>query len=436
VPVLGKQHIVRSLQTREVEVARQRRWPALAQIQAEFADQTARGDDPFWTPPWQNVDPVHEGLLAREDWLAADDRVRDPSTRYTQREELEHIFDDWAEEIAKHQGADAARAFWQIATSETPMLRIAAEQWLADIKGTISEQTLRHHQFAVKLLLQHSPKVRFVGEVDRRLAGRFVAEAVKPGRQQGTVNRIISSLSMCWKWLKRRGLVESNPWEEQGEYRRRTKSKPKRPFGKDELLRLLSADPATVVGSRYGPAIGDLVRLGLMTGARLNELCALSAADVDEVRHAIRIGESKTKAGKRVLPVHASVWPIVQRRLEEAMRASSEPQAPLFPELPPQGPDGQRSWYTSKKFTAFRRRVLGADDTVDFHSLRRTFATYLEHAQRQSLDVNPGIIAELMGHEKGTLALSLYSGGYRIEHLQTAIEVLGQAIEPEVLRAL
>jgi hypothetical protein len=52
------------------------------------------------------------------------------------------------------------------------------------------------------------------------------------------------------------------------------------------------------------------------------------------------------------------------------------------------------------------------------------------------LDVNPGIIAELMGHEKGTLALSLYSGGHRIEHLQKAIGVLGQTIEPEVLRAL
>jgi hypothetical protein len=41
-----------------------------------------------------------------------------------------------------------------------------------------------------------------------------------------------------------------------------------------------------------------------------------------------------------------------------------------------------------------------------------------------------------MGHEKGTLALSLYSGGYRIEHLEKAIGVLGQTIEPEVMGAL
>jgi Domain of unknown function (DUF6538) len=124
VSVIGKQHIVRSLQTRDVEVARKRRWPALAQIQAELAHQAGRADDPFWTPPWQNIDPVSEGLTAREDWLAADDQVRDPCTRYTEREELEHIFHEWAEEIEKKQGPDTAKAFWQIATSQTPMLRI------------------------------------------------------------------------------------------------------------------------------------------------------------------------------------------------------------------------------------------------------------------------------------------------------------------------
>jgi integrase len=435
VPVIRKRHIVRSLQTRDVEVARKRRWPALAQIQTELADQAGREDDPFWTPPWQNVDPVSEGLTAREDWLAADDQIRDSNTRYTEREELEHVFHDWAEEIEKKQGPDAAKAFWQIATSRTPMLRIVAEQWLADIRGTILEQTLGQHRFAVQLFLQQNPKVRFVGDADRRRAGRFVS-TIKSDRSQKTVNRIVSSLSACWKWMKRRGLAESNPWEGQGEYRRRNKGKPKRPFDKDELLKLLSTDPATAVGPRYGPAIQDLVRLGLMTGARLNELCALAVADVED-RHAVRIGESKTEAGKRVIPVHDVVWPIVQRRREEAVRAgSNQPQAPLFPELPPQGPDRKRSWYLSKKFTVFRRRVLGADNTVDFHSLRRTFATYLEQAQRQSLDVNPGIIAELMGHEKGTLALSLYSGGYRIEHLQAAIGVLGETIEPQVLNAL
>ena len=252
VPVIGKQHIVKSLQTRDVEVARKRRWLALAQIQGEFADQAGREDDPFWTPPWQKVDPVSEGLTAREGWLAADDQIRDPDTGIPRVEELEHIFHDWAEEIEKKQGPDAAKTFWQIATSQTPMLRIVADQWLADIKGTILEQTLGHHRFAVRLFLQENPKARFVGDADRRLAGRFVS-TINSHRSQKTVNRIVSSLSACWKWMKRRGLAESNPWEGQGEYRRRNKSKPKRPFGKDELLKLCLLTRQRWSGHAMGP---------------------------------------------------------------------------------------------------------------------------------------------------------------------------------------
>jgi hypothetical protein len=108
----------------------------------------------------------------------------------------------------------------------------------------------------------------------------------------------------------------------------------------------------------------------------------------------------------------------------------------LFSELEPGGPDEKRSYVVTKRFTDFRREVLGPDDTVNFHSLRRSFATYLEHASTRSLMVNPQVIAELMGHNKGTLALSLYSGGLRIQHLRNAIETLSEVIDAEVLAAL
>ena len=53
--------------------------------------------------------------------------------------------------------------------------------------------------------------------------------------------------------MKRRGLAESNPWEGQGEYRRRNKGKPKRPFDKDELLKLLSLTRPQWSGHAMGP---------------------------------------------------------------------------------------------------------------------------------------------------------------------------------------
>ena len=52
------------------------------------------------------------------------------------------------------------------------------------------------------------------------------------------------------------------------------------------------------------------------------------------------------------------------------------------------------------------------------------------------LAVNPGVIAELMGHEKSTLALSTYSGGLLPDARRLAVEALGDVMEPEVLEVL
>jgi integrase len=67
---------------------------------------------------------------------------------------------------------------------------------------------------------------------------------------------------------------------------------------------------------------------------------------------------------------------------------------------------------------------------------RRCFATYLERAQGVTLKVNPSVIAELMGHAKGTLALDVYSGGLRLRELRDAIKALDRVIEKEVLAVL
>ena len=109
------------------------------------------------------------------------------------------------------------------------------------------------------------------------------------------------------------------------------------------------------------------------------------------------------------------VWPILLRRLRAAKDGL------LFHELQPGGPDGKRSWYATKRYTTFRRSVLGNDDRVDFHSFRRTFATYLERASTLTTAVNASVTAELMGHTKASLAFSLYSGGLTLDHFEGAL---------------
>ena len=71
---------------------------------------------------------------------------------------------------------------------------------------------------------------------------------------------------------------------------------------------------------------------------------------------------------------------------------------------------------------------------LDFHSLRRSFATYAEKAQVRSPAVTDSVIDELMGHKKATMDLHTYSGGVGEERLRQAMQAITHEIN-EDLRA-
>jgi hypothetical protein len=75
---------------------------------------------------------------------------------------------------------------------------------------------------------------------------------------------------------------------------------------------------------------------------------------------------------------------------------------------------------------------------VDFHALRRSYATALEAAMnRGGSRINPAITASLMGQERGTIALDLYSGGAALDALKAAVADLeDRGLHGEVVQAL
>jgi hypothetical protein len=225
VSIIGQTHIVRSLKTRDVAVARQRRWPAIAEIHALVTEKAGK-----------SVEPVKVALGDRQRWLKASDDPKDgwqmnPENPYderivTPRDELEHVFADTAEEIERAQGLQAGETYYRIATSKSPVLAEVIEAWLGEVASSVTAQTLSQHRFALKMLLDANPKVFFVAQVERRVAGMFVSDVLlKSGRSQKTVNRIISSLSALWKWLIKRGMADVNPWLAQGAYGRRARDR-------------------------------------------------------------------------------------------------------------------------------------------------------------------------------------------------------------------
>jgi site-specific recombinase XerD len=131
--------------------------------------------------------------------------------------------------------------------------------------------------------------------------------------------------------------------------------------------------------------------LALYHGARLEELADLYRRDVwcDGGTWAIRIVETednpdsgsrrlKTKNATRVVPLHPEV--IRLGFLEYVRDTAAAPDAPLFPDLAPQGKDGKRGPRITRWFGHYRRAIGIYREGVAHHAFRHTAITRLSDA--------------------------------------------------------
>ncbi len=163
------------------------------------------------------------------------------------------------------------------------------------------------------------------------------------------------------------------------------------PLSPQECHALLQAIP-----QGYAP----LIHFTLATGVRWNELASLKIGDLNLLRKEVSIGESKTDAGVRTLPLEDEDIAHIAKHLADSGRTGADDESPLFT-----SPEGKRLHYSN-----FRRRVFvpacekaGIPD-VTFHDLRRTHATMLV-AEGHSA----AVIQERMGHKSITTTLAYYA---------------------------
>ncbi len=412
---VGNTHIVRTLKTRDLAEAQRLRHVAVAQIKAEL-DAIGKGEDGR---------AVAAALIWRDAWINADNEAKDPDHEHTAQQGVEFAIESRAEEIEATQGPEAAKDFYRIATSKSPLLSETRDLWVPEVSRTITKQTARQYDSDTNRFLEWATKKRvlLVSDVNKRLAGSYVSEAF-PDVAAKTINRHISSLSMWWRWLEQKGFVEANPW--QGQVLR---VKGKR-AGKDEKRRPYTAEEiCTLLTGLEGRPLDALFRLGLFTGARLDELCSLQAKDVQEQEGSwwLSITEGKTENAVRMIPVHSAIEPLVVTLKNDAASAKGNPDGWLFPSITPGGPDNKRSWNVSKKFTRERRK-LGVDtpQTV-FHSTRKNLAEALEAGE-----VPLSTAKLIVGHERGDMTFGVYSKGQFVD-LKAAIE---KAVFPAIVLSL
>ncbi len=147
--------------------------------------------------------------------------------------------------------------------------------------------------------------------------------------------------------------------------------------------------------------LADLILLGAYTGARIEELCQLRTENVidDDGVQSFDIVDSKTVAGIRVVPVHPAITALVKRLMEDTKDGYLVPSAA-------KNKYGKRSDLMSKAFGRLKTS-LGFDRLRVFHSIRMTAITQLVRA-----NVAGPLIAELVGHETGTVTYDVYSQGH------------------------
>jgi len=325
-----------------------------------------------------------------------------------------------ADAIEFEYGEEIAVSFFKTATGQGTPLRVLVDPWLAEqAASTITQQTAGHHRVAVRSFLAWAEEGTLVEDVTRKQAGEFVSHLLQPesGLKPKTVKRYVSSLSSLWSWLEARGhRVQDNPWLRQGIARRSRRgiAAPRKQWSDAALVRLLTGQYTP----QYTTILHDLIRLALVTGARIDELCALETRDANHRKDGwwITIREGKTAAAVRDVPIHRSAAHVIERRRRSA-------DGFLFEGLVPGGPDKKRSWNVSKAFGHYTKKLDFGEQRQVFHALRNTFTEVMEKA-----GVPESTTDLIIGHKRASLTYGHYSKGVRVD-LRSAINKLKYAAE-------
>lgn len=420
----------RPLNTDSLATANVLKWTVVAQLKKEIARQRSGKTD----NAGKSEDPLTAEALALRVSIeeAADDRARQDVIDYIATR-ADEIAGDPVETTDIYSGArtfeyDNAQAsiagtFSRLATGESTPLRSFVEQWHG--QASRHPRVMADDERALELLETWCRTHRVdaaIEAITRKVAGRFIGKLLDDGdRTPRTINKYISSLSGYWKWLKRRGHVDDNPWREQSLPKAKNGEGTARTFTDDELLKLLNGVDDSGKHHTAPEYLHALMRIAALSGARIDAIASLKVADCQD--RLFKFKPQKREPAPRYVPIHSALVALVKRLCD-----GKSPSDDLFPELPvpPIGSERERSMPAVKLFGRYRKAV-GVDDQlpgkrrslVTFHSFRRWFITQAERAGQPET-----IIAAVVGHKRAGMTLGLYSAGPDREQFTRCVEAV------------
>lgn len=389
----GKPRFVQSLKTDSRNIAERRVLPVILAWKNDIA---AARNEPV-------VDDAMHLLRA----------LRNAKTK-EQRQLIQHEIDDkayWIGAINVDNVGDdptsnpEAQLFHARATGHLVNFTEHLEEWLDTSQATAKTKDMQHSD-----IKRFATKFAMVQDVSRPEVRRWITKLMNgDGLTPKTVQRILSALRGYWRYLQSIGVAgeDDEPFTKLEVARQNKRTSPKtarQPFEPADMVKQL--DSAIEGGDDQ---LADLIRLGMWAGCRIEELCSLKVEHVKD--DCFSVGEAKTKAGWREVPIHRELAQTMAR-LIEGSKDGYVLSGLTFNKY------GKRSNGIGKRFSKLKT-AMGFGSQHVFHSIRKTMITILENA-----GVAENVVADIVGHEKTTMTYGLYSGGVSLTVKRDALEKL------------
>jgi integrase len=388
----GKPRFVQSLETESRTLAEQRVWPVVAAWKREIAK--AKGE------------PIDDDAAY---WRRRLRYAKDEKDHQSILDQIMYAADDIGAinvDIGDQPSSDPeAQRFHASATGLLVDFTEHLNEWLSTSHATAKTQDM--HRSVVNRLAH---EIRLVQDITRPEVRRWVTKLMNDdGLAPKTVQRMLSGLRGYWRYLQSIGVAgEADEPFSKLDVARQAKQKfprsARQPFEPADVVNLL--DAAIELGDDN---LADLIRLGMWTGCRIEELCALKIEDVKD--DYFSVNDAKTKAGWRDVPIHRELAQTMERLIEGSKDGYVLAGLSV-------NKYGDRSNAVGKRFGKLKTK-MGFGTQHVFHSIRKTVVTILENA-----GVQENVVADIVGHEKTTMTYGLYSGGLSLEVKREALDKL------------
>jgi len=300
-----------------------------------------------------------------------------------------------------------------------------AAEWLA------RDQAGNRSHGEVKRILDKDVLPAWGARTVQSIARRDAIELLDAVADRGAATlarRLHAHLHRMFKWAVARGIVETNPFADI--------PKPGREVRRDRVLSDAELREVWTAAGALGWPFGPVVQLLALTGARRDEIGALSWPEVDGDGAALRLDGARTKTGEpRTVPLAAPAVAILEA-LPRVKPATGSP-AHVFTT---NGRNAVSGWSRAKALLdaeiAGRRRQAAIDAGGDaeaveampgwrLHDLRRTVATGL-----QRLGTRLEVIEAVLGHVSGSRGgiVGVYQRHAFEDEKRTALEAWGEHV--------